>query len=516
MSGSLSAIKAEIELALRARQPLMALVTHEEERALRGLLIPIAEQWRGGRIYAWSSTEGYRGLTPQADPDALAFAAPEPASALAVVDDAADPALFVLLDFHHYLDNAALLRKLRDLAVKLPATGKHVICLGPRFRTPEDLEKCLEVFDLPPPDARELAETLAGLTAHLGPSKVTLTALGRERLLQAMLGLTLHEADSVLARAAVRDGALSDEAVEMVLAEKRQIVRRAGLLEFYQSPDSLEDVGGLANLKQWLSQRYDAFSGEAREYGLPQPKGILCLGVQGCGKSLVARSTAREWRMPLLRMDVGRLFGRYIGESEAQIRRALRTAESVAPCILWVDEIEKGFAGAASSGVGDSGVSARVLATFLTWMQEKSAPVFVFATANQIRNLPPELLRKGRFDELFFVDIPTDGEREAIFAVHLRKRRRQPADFDLSATAAATAGFSGAEIEQVINEALHQAYADGRREPTTADLLAAAATLIPLSVTLREPIEAMRRWAKTRARPASPRLASSRPPEAGR
>lgn len=508
MSGPLDVVRRDMEIALRSRVPLVALVTHEERRALDRILIPLAEEWRAGQIYAWSLTRAYQGLSPRAAVDDLPFSAPEPLAALSVVEEAEQPGVFVLLDFHQHLDNAAIIRKLRDLSEKLPPTGKQIVFLGPRFRTPEELEKSVEVLDLPPPDLAELAEAVDDAIHQLGQDKVDLSTAGRERLLHAMLGLTLTEADGVLARAAVREGQLTDAAVAMVLAEKRQIVRRAGLLEFCESEDGLEDVGGLANLKQWLSQRYDAFSEDARDYGLPQPKGILCLGVQGCGKSLVARAISREWQMPLLRMDVGRLFGRYIGESEAQMRRALRIAESVAPCILWVDEIEKGFAGAATTGVGDTGVSARVLATFLTWMQEKTQPVFVFATANQIRSLPPEMLRKGRFDELFFVDLPDAQDREAIFAVHVRKRKRDPEAFGLTAAAEATTGFSGAEIEQTVNEALHLAYADGRREPTTADLLAAAKCIIPLSVTVKEAIEAMRHWAATRARSASLRSSS--------
>jgi SpoVK/Ycf46/Vps4 family AAA+-type ATPase len=295
---------------------------------------------------------------------------------------------------------------------------------------------------------------------------------------------------------------VTDDAVDLVLGEKRQIVRRSGLLEFYEAEENLGDVGGLESLKGWLRRRHHAFSEEAREFGLPFPRGILLLGVQGCGKSLVAKAISREWRMPLLRLDVGRVFGKYIGESEAAIRRVAQTAEAVAPAILWIDEIEKGFAGATAES-HDTGVSARVLGTFLTWLQEKRKPVFVFATANQIRNLPPELLRKGRFDELFFVDLPTADERAAIFAVHLRKRRRDPGDFALPALAERTEGFTGAEIEQVVNEALYTAFGAGRRPLKQDDLLAAAGEVVPISVTMREAITAMRHWAETRARRAA-------------
>jgi SpoVK/Ycf46/Vps4 family AAA+-type ATPase len=326
--------------------------------------------------------------------------------------------------------------------------------------------------------------------------------MGRERLLRAALGLTAAEAEAVFARALVNDGRLTDDDLALVLDEKKQAVRRSGILEFYEAEEGLDQVGGLEILKAWLMKRYQGFTEDARAYGLPEPRGVLLLGVQGCGKSLVAKAVSQAWQMPLLRLDVGRVFGKYIGESEAGIRSAIRTAEAVAPAILWIDEIEKGFAGS-SGDAHDTGVSARVLGTFLTWLQEKKKPVFVLATANSIRNLPPELLRKGRFDELFFVDLPAPGEREAIFRVHLARRRRDPALFDLAGLAAASDGYTGAEIEQSVNEALHDAYADGRREPTTVDLQAALKEIVPIAVTMRETIQAMRRWAEHRARRAS-------------
>jgi AAA+ superfamily predicted ATPase len=493
-----------LEVALRARVPLIALVTPEEARAEERLLIPLAREWREGRLFAWSTTRGYRylGGEPGAEHDDLP--APDPLTALDVVAAYEEPALFVLKDFHHYLDNAALQRKLRDLAGELISQGKHILFLGPRFRSPEDLEKQILTLDYPPPGLDELAELLAALETDLGPESqvVQLTPEGRERLLKAALGLTLAEAETVIAKALVRDGALTDDGVDLILAEKKQIVRRSGILEFYETGEALEDVGGLGALKSWLRRRHQAFSEDAREYGLPTPKGILLLGVQGCGKSLVAKAISREWRMPLLRLDMGRVFGKYVGESEAAIRRVAQTAEAVAPAILWIDEIEKGFAGSTSEA-HDTGVSARVLGSFLTWMQEKQKPVFVFATANQIRHLPPELLRKGRFDELFFVDLPGSAERAEIFAVHLRKRKRSPERYDLALLTEKTEGFTGAEIEQVVNEALYAAYSDGRRELEQADLTAATGEVIPISVTMREAISGMRNWAATRARKAS-------------
>jgi AAA+ superfamily predicted ATPase len=490
------------ELAVRARVPLIALITPEEQRAEARIIRPVAEEWREGRIYSWSITHGYS--APGEEEPGRDMTAPDPLAALEVVARHPEPALFVLKDFHRHLDSTPVVRRLRELAMDLPPTGKHVVLLSPLLRPPEELEKEIHFIDLPPPDLEELGDLLDGIAAGLGEEshRIALTPDGRERLLRAALGLTAAEAESVFARALVEDGRLTDDDLGLVLEEKKQAVRRSGILEFYEAEEGLEQVGGLEVLKAWLMKRYQAFTEDARAYGLPEPRGALLLGVQGCGKSLVAKAVSQAWRMPLLRLDVGRVFGKYIGESEAGIRNAIRTAEAVAPAILWIDEIEKGFAGATADG-HDTGVSARVLGTFLTWLQEKKKPVFVLATANSIRNLPPELLRKGRFDELFFVDLPGRAEREAILGVHLRKRRRDPACFDLQTLAEAAEGYTGAEIEQAINEALHDAYADGRREPTTADIRAALQEIVPLAVTMRESIQAMRRWAENRARQAS-------------
>jgi hypothetical protein len=471
-------------------------MTPEEDRALDRLLRPLSQEWREGRLLVWSTTEGYVSIPASQEEAPVRYSAPDPLAALDFAAAYEEPAFFVLKDFHHYTDSAATLRKLRDLYGALGPAGKCLVFLGPRFRAPEDLEKEIELIDYPPPGLDELAE----LVDSVGEDQ-QLSTSGREELQKALLGLTLNEAETVLAKALVRDGALLDGAVDLVLGEKRQIVRRSGLVEFYEAEEQLRDVGGLTALKEWLRRRHDAFSEEARTFGLPLPRGILLLGVQGCGKSLVAKAISREWRMPLLRLDVGRVFGKYIGESEAAIRRVAQTAEAVAPAILWIDEIEKGFAGSTSEA-HDTGVSARVLGTFLTWLQEKRKPVFVFATANQIRNLPPELLRKGRFDELFFVDLPTAEERAEIFAVHLRKRNRHPESFDLAGLAERTEGFTGAEIEQVVGEGLYTAFADGRRALTTGDLLQAAGEIIPIAVTMKESIGAMRHWAAARARKA--------------
>jgi len=331
---------------------------------------------------------------------------------------------------------------------------------------------------------------------------IELDDAGRERLIQAALGLTLGEAENVFAKIIVKDQRLSGEDVNEVFAEKQQIIRKSGLLEYYPTSESFAHIGGLSVLKEWLNKRATAFTHEAREFGLPAPKGILMLGVQGCGKSLCAKAVSTQWQLPLLRFDMGRMFGSLVGSSEENVRRAIAVAESVAPTILWVDEIDKAFAGSQGSGSSDGGTTARVFGTFLTWLSEKSAPVFVVATANDISQLPPELLRKGRLDEIFFVDLPRRDERIDVFRIHVQKRGRQPSAFDLEALADASKDFSGAEIEEGINSALYDAFY-AKEELTTKHVLKALAETVPLARTMDEQISRLRSWAEGRARNAS-------------
>jgi SpoVK/Ycf46/Vps4 family AAA+-type ATPase len=326
-----------------------------------------------------------------------------------------------------------------------------------------------------------------------------------ERLTKAALGLTLHEAENAFARAMVEGGALTAEDVAIVFEQKAQTIRKSGILEFVGSSGSVDDIGGLENLKRWLAKRDGSWLDQAEAWGLPSPKGVLVTGVPGCGKSLTAKCTAALWGLPLLRMDVGRVFAGLVGSSEQNMRAALRTAEAVAPAVLWIDEIEKGFAGMGGPS-GDSGTSQRVFGTFLTWLQEKTKPVFVFATANNIDRLPPEFLRKGRFDEIFFVDLPTDRERVPIWRVHLTKRLSSEGaggkltvdDALLADLAGRSEGYSGAEIEQAVVVALYDAFAE-RRPLEHTDLVRAIETMVPLSVTQAEQIRALRQWADVRA-----------------
>jgi SpoVK/Ycf46/Vps4 family AAA+-type ATPase len=354
------------------------------------------------------------------------------------------------------------------------------------------------VVEFPPPATPELEAVLNQLTQTPGV-KVNLTRLGREKLVQAALGLTAAQAQRVFAKAIVRDGVLDDRDIDLVTEEKKQIIRESEALEFYATHETPDDVGGLGVLKEWLRLRERAFTQEARDYGLPAPKGIALIGIPGTGKSLTAKMIGGLWRLPLLRFDVGALFGSLVGESEARARRALQLAETVAPCVVWIDEMEKGLA----HGGLDSGTSTRVFGTILTWMQEKTAPCFVVATANDIASLPPELLRKGRFDEIFFLDLPTLEERQEIFTVHLRKRGRLPQDFEVPRLARESEGYVGAEIEQAIIDAMYTGFNAGR-EFTTEDISAALQRQVPLSVSQRETINALRDWLREgRAQSAS-------------
>ena len=323
--------------------------------------------------------------------------------------------------------------------------------------------------------------------------------------------MTLSEAENTFARALVRDGSLDSDDIAIVAAEKRQLIRKTEVLEYVESEGSMDGVGGMDLLKDWLHKRVQAFSREARAYGLPEPRGILLMGVQGCGKSLIAKTIAASWRLPLLRMDMSRIFQSYIGSSERNMRKAVNIAESIAPAVLWIDEVEKAFAGSGGSADSDAGTTSRVLGTFLTWLQEKTSPVFVVATANDVKKLPPELLRKGRLDEIFFIDLPTGGERQKIFAIHLQKVRRDPKKFDLNALAQVARGFSGAEIEQAIVSAMHDSFFENR-ELQTQDIVKSVEETVPLSTTMREKIDELRAWATDRARPVARRRAKPSKP----
>ncbi len=483
----------ELELYIRARFTLIVLSTVEEERALE-LLRRLCERAQKTCL-SWDIADGFQHV---AGAPASLPAARDPLTALEQIEKWDGGALFVLKDFHEAWGNAQVKRKLRTVAQKLKYTRKSIVITMPTSQLPPELRDESVLLELPLPDAAELNEVLERLLQTPGV-QVNLTPLGREKLVQAAVGLTAAQAQRVFAKAIVKNGALDDRDITVVTDEKKQVIRESEALEFYSLQEALEDVGGLEVLKSWLRLRERAFTQQAREYGLPAPKGVALIGIPGTGKSLVAKTIGGLWRLPLLRLDVGALFGSLVGESEERARRALRLAETIAPCLLWIDEMEKALA----HGGLDSGTSTRVFGTILTWMQEKTAPVFVVATANNIQSLPPELLRKGRFDEVFFLDLPTTAERREIFAIHLRKRGRVPADYDLDLLARKAQGYVGAEIEQAIIDAMYLGFSESR-EFTTEDILQSLSRQVPLSIAQREIIESLRQWLREgRAQSAS-------------
>jgi len=476
--------KDALDTYLRARFTLIVVVTQEESRLLEAIQeVCERNRWHG---LAWDAAEGFHLLTGR---NQGVPAARDPLTALEQVDKAEDGTIFVLKDFHEAWTNAQVKRKLRNVAQRLRFTRKSILVSAPSSRLPDELRDEAVVIDFPPPGAAELETVLDQLT-QTPNVQVTMTDSGREKLVQAALGLTAAQASRAFSRGIIANqGKLDDRAIELVSAEKKQIIRESEALEFFTATETMADVGGLGVLKEWLRLRERAFSREARAYGLPSPKGIALIGIPGTGKSLTAKMIAGQWRLPLLRLDVGALFGSLVGESEERARRALRLAETLAPCLVWIDEMEKALA----HGGLDSGTSTRVFGTILTWMQEKTAPCFVIATANDIAALPPELLRKGRFDEIFFLDLPTDDERKEIFSVHLRKRSRLAVDFELDRLAQASEGYVGAEIEQAVIDGMYLGFNAGR-EFTTEDILYSLARQVPLSVSQRETVHMLRNW----------------------
>jgi len=493
------AFKDELELYVRSRFTVINLITYEEERAMT-VLDEITRE-RQLCLYTWDFADG---LTARA-PTGTKAEGPkaDPLTALEHIEKSKEEGLFVLKDFHHAWDRQPrIIRKLRNLAQALKYTRKTIVITSPAAVVPPELKDDVFVLEFPSPDYTEMERILDKLTGDSN-AEVSLSAAAREKLIKSALGLSSNQAQRVFAKAIVTHGKLDERAIEIVLAEKKQIIRESGALEFYAATETIGDVGGLEVLKGWLRVREKAFTQEAADYGLPTPKGIALIGIPGTGKSLTAKMVSGLWRLPLLRLDMGAVFGSLVGQSEENIRKALRLAETVSPCLLWIDEMEKAFAGGGGGG-GDSGTSVRVFGTIITWMQEKTKPVFIVATANNIAGLPPETLRKGRFDEVFFLDLPTTEERREIFKVHLGKRRPVIRDFDLDALAHASEGFVGAEIEQAVIDAMHAAFDDGAREFSSQDILASLNDIVPLARSQREDIEYLRNWLREgRARSAS-------------
>jgi len=494
----------QIDVLIRARYPIVYVISWEEGRVIAALRELTAQQNK--RFWVWTETMGLQSGTV-GGAGAPEEESRDPLRVLEVIRTTTEPSVFLLRDCHPFLSPnqyqhaSAVIRKLRDLTERLRTSYVTLILLSPVLNLPNELEKDVTVIDYALPGADELGGLLDQALESLSRAgePVALTPTEREQILKATAGMTLAEAENVFAKCIVERRRFD---VELIIAEKEQLIRKSGLLEYFHTSASIADVGGLDLLKQWLGGRGKAFSERARAFGLPEPRGLLLLGVQGCGKSLTAKAVASLWHLPLLRLDIGRIFSGYVGSSEENIRKAIKIAEAVAPTVLWLDEIEKGLAGTQSSGASDAGVTSRVFGTLVTWMQEKTAPVFVVATANDISQLPPELLRKGRFDEIFFVDLPAEQERREILAIHLARRGRKPEQYDLARLAQAADGFSGAEIEQAVISALYRAF-DRGGEVTTEDVEKSLRETVPLSVTMSEDIDELREWARLRTRPAS-------------
>lgn len=494
-------MQEELSILIQAQYPLIYMVTSEEERAEQ-TIATISQSKPQRRVYVWTVTHG---IVEYGQPrNVTQHNTVSPEAAIEWVIRQKEPGIFVFKDLHPFY-SAPVIRWLRDAIASFKGTQKAIILMSPVQEIPIELEKEVAVLDFPMPDMGELNHVLSQQLEQVRTRRITTEA--REKLLKAALGLTRDEAEKVYRKAQVTAGRLTEEEVDIVLSEKKQLIRRNGILEYVEEDETIDSVGGLEELKRWLKQRSNAFTERAREYGLPQPKGMLILGVPGCGKSLIAKTTSRLWGLPLLRLDMGRVYdGSMVGRSEANLRGALRTAESISPAILFIDEMDKAFAGSTGSADSDGGTSSRIFGSFLTWMQEKSSPVFVMATANRVERLPGEFLRKGRFDEIFFVDLPNSEERKEIFKIHLSKRRREIARFDLEQLANVCDGFSGAEIEQALVAAMYEAFAQDR-EFTQLDIIAAIKSTLPLSKTMTEQVTALRDWARQRARPAASSVA---------
>lgn len=475
----------EFVLLLKARYPLIYISTSEEER-LEYIIKYCTKKYVSRTYYSWDFVDGYQG-----NPNDTGFAAKNPLEALELIEKLTPEtaSVFVLKDYDNFLKDLSIIRKIKNLSRALKTQPKNIIIISPDVNIPDTLREFITLIDFPLPTYNEINEELIRLMTSLKQD------ISEELLLNlttACQGLSLERIRRVLSKVIAQSGTIDVTSPRFVLEEKKQIIQQTQLLEFSITDKKITDLGGLDNFKDWLKLRDEAFLPAAQDYGLPYPKGLLLVGVQGTGKSLAAKTVANEWNLPLLRLDFGRLFASLIGQSESRVRKMIQISEALSPCVLWVDEIDKAFAGAQSSG--DSGTTSRVLSTFLTWMSEKTSPVFVVATANNIELIPPEIIRKGRFDEVFFLALPTKEERQAIFEVHLRKARpNRIEEFALPLLSDLSKDFSGAEIEQVVIEAMRIGYSEGR-DFRTEDLLSSIQKIVPLARTKNKELTLLQKW----------------------
>jgi AAA+ superfamily predicted ATPase len=496
-------MKDQLTTYLQAGYPGLAVISSEEARAEAEIAAACTSLKR--RLHAWSSTEGLVDTK-----EGRVTACPDPLDALQLLDGmfAADSPRHVVLlrDLQLHLDQSdpMLIRRIKDILRVAKGNGHAIILLGCRLKLPPELEHEITHVDFSLPGIAGLGTVLDGIVKSAKLKNVH--EVVRESALQSALGLTTTEAENAFALSVVETKGIDHK---IVAREKARTLKKNGLVEVVEATTLLDDIGGLGLLKDWLVRRGGAFSASAKAYGLPAPKGLLIVGIPGTGKSLTAKATAGAFGLPLLRLDMGRVFGGIVGQSEANLRSVIQTAEAIAPCVLWIDEIEKGFSGSQSSGSTDGGTSSRVFGSFLSWMQEKEKPVFVVATANDVSKLPPEFLRKGRFDEMFFVDLPDALERAQIWDIVIKRHGRRPTDYDTVVLARACEQFTGAEIEAVFIDAMHEAYAEGK-EPGPKEILEAMSNTVPLANLMDGQIAALRHWAKGRAREAASRSTPAR------
>ena len=476
-------------LLLKARYPIIYISTYEEER-IEYIIRLCCKKYISRTYYSWDFINGYQG-----NPNDSGFASKNPLEALELVEKltAETASVFVLKDYDNFLKDLSIIRKLKNLNRELKTQPKNLIIIAPEINIPESLRELITVVEFPLPNYLEIQEELKRLVNSLQQDILTDQL---NELTIACQGLSLERIRRVLSKIITKYGEINELSPNLILEEKKQIIQQSELLEFCINDKSLSDLGGLDNFKSWLKRRDEAFSQSALDYGLPYPKGLLLVGVQGTGKSIAAKIIANEWKLPLLRLDFGRLFASLVGQSESRVRKMIQISEALSPCVLWVDEIDKAFAGTQQGG-GDSGTTNRVLATFITWLAEKTTPVFVVATANNIEWIPPEVLRKGRFDEIFFLALPTRQEREAIFEVHLKKSRPESLNnFQISLLSDLTKDFSGAEIEQVITEAMRLGFSK-KREFTNEDIIISIQNCVPLAKTKNKEIKALQSWSES-------------------
>jgi SpoVK/Ycf46/Vps4 family AAA+-type ATPase len=489
----------DIKLLIRTRHAIVTIETVEESFAARTVREAGGEM--GRMVLEWSISDGLRSSMPTAGD--MIGGTDTLLGALKYMRFNDSPHVYTLKDALRHLSDAKTERVLRDMALESTVGGRTVFMIDPGGELPQTLQPLAVPYDLALPDQKEITQIVRQTAKELtqyGSLQVELTRHEQEQFISNLRGLTRREVAQVVADALLGKGKLSSEDIARAVEAKRARLRQTGVLDYIPPPETLPSIGGMDNLRKWLSRRADAWSSQAKTFGLDLPKGMLMLGVQGCGKSLMARFVAAEWKMPLLRLDVGALYDKYVGETERHLRTAFAVASAMAPCVLWIDEIEKAFAGAGAGPDGartDGGLSQRMFGMLLTWMQDHKEPVFIVATANDVSALPPELMRKGRFDEIFFVDLPDGPARQDIFIIHLTKRQRDPKKFDLDGLVASSEGFSGAEIEQAVVSALYTAFAE-KRDLTSKDLLEELQATRPLSVVMAEKVSTLRAWAADR------------------